>query len=139
MFGKVEAAFAESSSALWAESEKPIDATVPSSKRREARTSPARGPGLRARKTLSGKTCIQLTAPCQALDAMRYRSGICMNSASQCAIADSRVAFDHDPVAYSWPALLRTGAFMIVAKGAEVADIPIGSSRRGMAERMTVR
>jgi hypothetical protein len=59
MFGKVKAAaFAVSSptSALWADSEKPIDTDAPSSKRQEARTSPARRPGCAPGKCFLAKS-----------------------------------------------------------------------------------
>src|ERR1035441_107457 len=115
MFGKVDAAaFAVSSptSALWADSEKPIDTDARSSKRHEARTSPARRPGCAPGKCFLAKSTFNRLRPAKLLMRSDNQSGTCRPSASQCAIADCRAGFDHDPTAYYWPALLRACVFI---------------------------
>jgi hypothetical protein len=144
MFGKVKAAaFAVSSptSALWADSEKPIDTDAPSSKRQEARTSPARGPGCALRKHFLAKSTFNRLRPAKLLMRSDNQSGTRRRSASQYAITDCRAAFDPDPIAYYWLALLRTSVFITNRRkrrwGRRQLD-PEWPSRRGMAEKMTV-
>jgi hypothetical protein len=144
MFGKVEAAaFAVSSptSALWADPEKPIDTDAPSSKRQEARTSPARGPGCAPRKRFLAKSTFNRLRLAKLLMRSDIRSGTCRRSASQCAITDCHAAFDHDPIADYWPALLRACVFIANGRKKAWGRRQLDScwpSRRGMAEEITV-